>query len=101
MIGSVTRKSECITAVMVLVPAASAGSASAPDSAMTGKANFLKPDRRTCNIHVSPDLKLITSLGDLHQACHASIGLPTRRNGAGIAASFGLTNESRRSREPP
>jgi hypothetical protein len=39
MIGSVTRKSECITAVMVLV-AANAGLASAAESAMEAKVNF-------------------------------------------------------------
>jgi hypothetical protein len=40
MIGSVTRKSECITAVMVLVPAAKAGVAKIAESAIAGKANF-------------------------------------------------------------
>src|SRR3954447_15590791 len=55
------RRSECITAVMVL-PAASAGEASAVESATTDsaslEANARVPRRINLNIKISPDVKL-------------------------------------------
>src|SRR3954453_587062 len=55
MIGSVTRKSECITAVMVLVPAAKAGIARTADSAIAGKvgAKGERSQRGSRNIDLS------------------------------------------------
>src|SRR6266702_7893906 len=60
MIGSITRKSECITAVMVL-PAASACGDDAADSASTDKADAIVVNfrREMGNIRISPDVKLI------------------------------------------
>src|SRR5690348_1707715 len=60
MIGSITRKSECITAVMVL-PAASTWALSATESATidNADASALRFQLDVWNIHVSPDVKLI------------------------------------------
>src|SRR3954467_14355498 len=77
------RRSECITAVMVL-PAASTGEASAVESATTDsaslEANARGPRRINLNIKVSPDVKLfkgglliehpVRSLGEL-TSCNA------------------------------
>ena len=51
MIGSITRKSECITAVMVL-PAANACDVSAAESATTDNADasVVRFQREKCNI---------------------------------------------------
>ena len=52
MIGSITRKSECITAVMVLGPAPKAGIAKIAESAIAGKvnANVERSQRELWNI---------------------------------------------------
>src|SRR6476660_3909545 len=61
MIGSITRKSECITAVMVVLPAASACDVSAADSATTDNADarLVRFQREKWNIRISPDVKLV------------------------------------------
>src|SRR5436305_5594834 len=101
MIGSVTLKSECITAVMVLGPAAKAGIANIAESASVD-ANVERSRRDLRNIDLSwletgqrpmihyaagdfrPHNAMVPlSIRDLHQACHASIAFP--RGGLALA----------------
>src|SRR3954449_4524556 len=113
MIGSVTRRSECITAVMVFGPAAEAGIANIAESATAGTvdANVERSRRELRNIDLSwletgqrpmihyaahrfrphnaivlfEDLRLAPSVPCVNR-------VPARRFGAGASGGFHLTN---------